>query len=95
MPIIAALLGRLAIIQGASVLSTAIFYAVLIAPAIAFYTVSVHTFDALIQSAPLKIMQVYYLCGFNLMLQMFTTALTTGLTARFSSGVFRKVLDKL
>jgi len=82
----------MAILGGVGLVQTALFYAIMIPPAIAFYHASMLTWDSVLMSAPIGFQRAYYLTGANLMLQMFTTSLLSGLTARLSSGVFRKAL---
>jgi len=95
MPVIAAILARMAILGGAGLIQTALFYAVMLPPAIAFYYASVAAWDAIIMQAPLAFQRVYYITGLGMMLQMFTTSFCAGLTARLTSGVFRKVLGSI
>lgn len=95
MPVLIAMLGRMAILGGASVIQTALFYAVLIPPAIAFYYASIVAWDAIILQAPIVFQRVYYIAGLGTMLQMFTTSLASGITAKLTSGVFRKILGSL
>jgi len=93
MPLMTALLGRMAILGGVGLLQTALFYAVMVPPAIAFFKGSVLAWDTMVQTAPLFIQRAYYLTGLNIALQMFTTSFLAGLTARLTSGVFRKALS--
>jgi len=91
-PIIAGIVGRMALLGGAGLIEPALFYAVMIPPAIAFFKTSAIAWDALIMTAPIQFQRAYYLVGLNIMLEMFTTSLLAGITARMTSGVFRKAL---